>query len=119
MKLARLSDDCSEYVIKCRGITLTEDVGSLLTFSYFRQRVLSYRQKYPPMQVPQKLIKGNLIKEGEVGNIYTLHSSKKWEPLITKGMVLSHYEVVPFGYFDIANKKHEENLHQYEINTNV
>ena len=119
MKLARLSDDKSEYLIKCRGITLTEDAGVLLPFTEFRKRVLEYRQRDPPMDLPQTLIKGFLLKEGDVGNIYTIKTFKKWEPLITKGMVIQNYQVVPFGYYDADDEKCKKDLHEYEMKTDA
>jgi hypothetical protein len=94
-----------EYVLKTKGITLDWDTCQRVTYAEMLRRVLEYdtlndndidddNSTHIPIVLNYNFIRPNT----RTGQIHTINSNKKYKALITKGIVLADYTVVPFGY---------------------
>jgi hypothetical protein len=96
---------CFEYVLKTKGITLDFDACQKITFDEVKRRVLAYGEEEgdeEPISLNYKMIRPNASR----GVIHTVNFKKKYRVLITKGIVLGDFKVVPFGYFNPRNITH-------------
>jgi Zn-finger nucleic acid-binding protein len=84
-----------KYVIRCRGITLDCRNSEKLTYERFKEQCLNFgsENNYTELEKKEK----NFIRDKR-GEIYTFHTSKKYEPRVSKGHVNDDFRVLPFGY---------------------
>ena len=83
-----------EYSLKIRGITLDYNACQLLHYNSFKQKVLDYGVDVEPIVVCYDHFLRPCLK---TGSVTTISMTKKYRPLITKGVVNNNYQVVNFG----------------------
>ena len=87
-----------EYSIKVKGITLDFQATQSITFESIKERVLSFGSDDDKTE--QIVINYNQIRpNASTGKICTIQTSKRYNALITKGIVMDSLVVVPFGYY--------------------
>jgi hypothetical protein len=75
----------TQYVMKAKGISLDFTTCQRISFTRFKDQVLAYlnNSKLPPIN-----LRYNKIRNNKTGEVVTMQTKKKWQPLITKGFYL-------------------------------
>ena len=93
-----------ETVLKVRGITLTADACRLLHFETFKDAVLRYGraededendQDYEEIVIDYP---NQLRPDIRYGTVHSVSISKRYRPIVTKGVVTRNYIVRDFGF---------------------
>jgi hypothetical protein len=83
-----------EHSLKIRGFTLDYKTCQKLHYESFKQKVLDYGIDTEPITVCyDNCLRPNL----KTGHVYTVPLTKKYRPIVTKGIVDDDYNVVNFG----------------------
>jgi hypothetical protein len=83
-----------EHSLKIRGFTLDYETCQQLHYESFKQKVLDYGIDTEPITV---CYDNCLRPDLKTGSVYTVPLTKKYRPIVTKGIVDDDYNVVNFG----------------------
>jgi hypothetical protein len=114
MRMQHRNSGEEKFMIKTKGLRLSDDVCSKLPFSEFKKFIFDYCKKntlIAPLSLPT-----NNIQANKIGQIFSFKSFKKWAPIITKGNVNNNFDILPFGYFDNNCFTHSNALSLYKNN---
>lgn len=82
-----------EYCLKIRGFTLDYNTCKSLRYESFKAKVLNYGVDTDPIVVCYNMIRPNFKR----GSVSTEPMTKKYRPIVTKGIVNDNYQVLNYG----------------------
>lgn len=85
-----------EYAMKIRGITLDYNTCQLLQYETYKCKCIAFGTgEEPPITINYPSI---LRPDLKTGSIFTIAMSKIFRPIISKGIVDAHFNVLHFGH---------------------
>lgn len=106
----------STHLFKFIGVTLDAGNSKIFNHEELKRRVLRKinGEEDAPMQLNTRNFRISID-----GDIHTVHAKKKFEINLNKGVLISHGQIVPFGYsgdlFDPRNDDYYFHSHQDRI----